>query len=57
MNPKGQSQSTNFLSSNNWDRDCKCNKVINRIPLAPTVRDELLFHTGAPEFVVQKEQL
>lgn len=28
-----------------------------KIPLVPTVNDELLFHTGAPEFVVQKGEL
>lgn len=27
------------------------------IPLAPTVRDELLFQTGAPELVVQNGEL
>lgn len=27
------------------------------IPLAPTVKEELLFQTGAPEFVVQKGEL
>ena len=27
------------------------------IPRVPTVMEELLFHTGAPEFVVQKGEL
>ena len=27
------------------------------IPLAPTVKEELLFQIGAPEFVVQKGEL
>lgn len=27
------------------------------IPLVPTVKEELLFHTGAPEFVVQNGEL
>ena len=29
----------------------------NQIPLGPTVKDELLFQTGAPELVVQKGEL
>lgn len=32
-------------------------KMMNLIPLDPTVREELLFQTGAPEFVVQKGEL
>lgn len=27
------------------------------VPLVPTVRDELLFQTGAPEFVVKNGEL
>lgn len=29
----------------------------NHIPLVPTVKDELLFQTGAPELVVKKGEL
>lgn len=32
-------------------------KMVKLIPLAPTVREALLFQTGAPELVVQKGEL
>jgi len=30
---------------------------LGSVPLAPTVKEELLFQTGAPELVVQKGEL
>ena len=32
-------------------------RKIERIPLGPTVMEELLFHTGAPELVVKNGEL